>query len=696
MTELAAAIRFFHIAAVVVLAGGYVFLAAISGPALRSMSSDSRWRASVGHFILRWKGLIAGASLLVIFGTLFAGLALQILVVGDVVSNAVNANQESNFISDAATFLTGTLYGNVWLLRLLLAIGLAVVLMKEHEARRNGREPVVKAFQQLGLLLSLTLLASISLSGHAAAGEGIELLTQTLGDALHLLAAGAWLGALPLLIVLLRRCASLKTAEDAHLVREITWRFSRLGLICVATLLVTGCVNAWLLVGGIPQLVGTPYGHWLLLKLALIVPMLGVAAINLCKINPAINAETNTETNVTTNATTKFDNMPVLAASLARNALIEAALGVMILAIVGLLGTTPPARHMQVEWPFDFRWDWGLMDSSPKTRGEVEVALAFGLLGLFVLQFAFLSRRFRKLTAILGSSLAIYASYAVVTPIWTDAYPSTYRRPTVFYNAISVANGKRLFEKHCVSCHGAQGYGDGPAAESLNPKPADLTGRHANAHTVGDLYWWVTHGKPNSAMQGFGDVLDEDERWDLINTVRAMANGRRARGLAAIVEDKLWLAAPDFSYLTSQGESRSLRDFRGAKSVLLVLASGDKLTTRLEQLRPFAARLGAIGVEIIAVPRDRRVDAASAMPVVNEGNGEIHDTYALFVTGLSDEDAGAGGRHLEFLIDKQGYLRARWSSTDSDAWRDPAVIAVQVDALNREVPRLVAPLDHAH
>mgnify|MGYP003346374119 CR=1 FL=1 len=36
-----------------------------------------------------------------------------------------------------------------------------------------------------------------------------------------------------------------------------------------------------------------------------------------------------------------------------------------------MLGSTPPARHVQPEWPLAFRWDWSLMDSAPKTRAEV-------------------------------------------------------------------------------------------------------------------------------------------------------------------------------------------------------------------------------------------------------------------------------------------------------------------------------------
>lgn len=37
-----------------------------------------------------------------------------------------------------------------------------------------------------------------------------------------------------------------------------------------------------------------------------------------------------------------------------------------------------------------------------------------------------------------------------------------------------IARGAALYQTHCASCHGAQGRGDGPAATSLSPPPADL------------------------------------------------------------------------------------------------------------------------------------------------------------------------------------------------------------------------------
>src|SRR5262249_14729471 len=131
-------------------------------------------------------------------------------------------------------------------------------------------------------------------------------------------------------------------------------------------------------------------------------------------------------------------------------------------------------------------------------------------------------------------------------PMTIDAYPTTYRRSTVPYQALSVANGLALFHAHCTVCHGGGGQGDGPAASGLPRRPADLTAPHTGQHTAGDLFWWLTHGIPGGGMPGFGAVLTEDDRWDLINFLRALAAATEARGLAPAVEpDRARIAAID-------------------------------------------------------------------------------------------------------------------------------------------------------
>jgi mono/diheme cytochrome c family protein len=88
----------------------------------------------------------------------------------------------------------------------------------------------------------------------------------------------------------------------------------------------------------------------------------------------------------------------------------------------------------------------------------------------------------------------------------------------------SIATGQALFATNCVPCHGESGRGDGPIAETLNPRPSDLT-QHAIAgiHTDAQLFEWITNGFPGSRMPAFGSALSDTDRWHLVNFIRTLA-----------------------------------------------------------------------------------------------------------------------------------------------------------------------------
>jgi copper resistance protein D len=98
-------------------------------------------------------------------------------------------------------------------------------------------------------------------------------------DAAHLLAAGAWLGGLvPLGFILLDY--SWGERQPIVDVERVLLRFSSMGYVAVATLIVSGLVNSWFLVGSVSSLLKTPYGQILLGKLTLFAAMLALAAAN--------------------------------------------------------------------------------------------------------------------------------------------------------------------------------------------------------------------------------------------------------------------------------------------------------------------------------------------------------------------------------------------------------------------------------
>ncbi|MGH7809352.1 MAG: CopD family protein, partial [Candidatus Binatia bacterium] len=509
--------------------------------------------------------------------------------------------------------------------------------------------------------------------------------------ALHLLATGLWLGGLVPLFLLLRECRHSADANAIAIAQEATRRFSSIAVVSVALLIFTGSYNAWNLVAGFPQLLGTPYGKLLLIKIALLLPLLIIGAVNRSKLKPELLAASLSHPQPASR----------LIGKLGRNAIAEATCGALILLIVGFMGVTPPARHVQPDWPLSFRWDWSVLTKSPKALAEVRRGAVWATVGGIALLGALAKRRRRLIAAAISLGAFYYTIDIVHTAVMIDAYPDTYKRPAVAYQALSVANGKSLYhESGCATCHGINGNGDGLAAPELNPKPPDLTAPHADNHTAGDLFWWLSYGvKPSSAMPGFSQSLSDEERWDLINFMRTLSSGEKARALASVIEDDPWLIAPDFTYGTDSGAMKTLKDHRGSKIVLLALLDENHAETRLKQLQATLPRLQAAGVELIVVPHliDQSY-VASMLPglTVSEGIGEITETYKLFARSFAEEIPTTSAAHAEFLIDRQGYIRARWLASENDAWRKIEVLLKQVELLQNEKPRAPAPEDHVH
>jgi copper resistance protein D len=304
-------IRAIHFAATATTAGALIFRAVVAEPALRSTpAATTAVRSQI--LLIAWIGLAIAAASAVVWFQLQAA-AMSGLPFGEAMT--------SNVLS---TVLNETQFGLVSKVRFVLALILAACLAYDRFAPARW----------LALGAALGFIAALAWTGHAGSTLGATGNLHLTADALHLIAAASWIGGLVPLALLLAAARRKQAFAWASLARDAAQRFSTLGIVSVGTLLVTGIVNAWILVGSIHALIVTGYGRLLVLKLVVFAIMLTLAAVNRFWLTPKLAFSSKNE--------------PQLNAlrQLTRNSVIEIALGLTIFAIVGVLGTLHPAIHL--------------------------------------------------------------------------------------------------------------------------------------------------------------------------------------------------------------------------------------------------------------------------------------------------------------------------------------------------------------
>ncbi|MEO8313797.1 MAG: copper homeostasis membrane protein CopD [Pseudomonadota bacterium] len=215
-----------------------------------------------------------------------------------------------------------TRFGRVCLLRLgllfisLVASGVIV--------RRN----VLLGTQAV---LASVILATFAWTGHGAMTAGWPGAIHLGGDLVHLWAAGVWIGALPPLIILIWQAHRSRFPGDARAAqRGLEW-FSAIGSAVVAALIVSGLINSWFLIGvaNSRAVSGTSYGRTLLVKLGLFAVMLVLAAANRFWLTPRLRTSQSTDTLAALHA-------------LRLSVVAETATAVLVLGVIGVLGTLAP------------------------------------------------------------------------------------------------------------------------------------------------------------------------------------------------------------------------------------------------------------------------------------------------------------------------------------------------------------------
>jgi hypothetical protein len=185
-------------------------------------------------------------------------------------------------------------------------------------------------------------------------------------------------------------------------------------------------------------------------------------------------------------------------------------------------------------------------------------------------------------------------------------------------------------------------------------------------HSDGELYWWLTHGidepEGEQVMLGFGTALSDDDRWALIDYIRAHNAGSTMATAGA------WpvpIHVPSVPITCDGVAGDEVGDLRGAVVRVIADTGPD---------RPAAAPVAPqIGVTTIVL---RLSPDGAATPARGECVAATASAWPAFaILGGVGPDALAG---TEFLVDPQGWLRTRQKPDQARVWQDPGRIEAAI------------------
>ena len=544
--------------------------------------------------------------------SLAAALAAAVVWLVAEAGQIAGAAGPGDALAATPSVLSRTFFGHAVALR-MLGLGAALAVLGPRPGPLRWR---------LAALLSGAAVCLHAAHSHAmamTAGPSALLVSQVV----HLLAAGAWLGGLVPLLLVVRLCPPRTGAAACR------W-FSPLGKWCVAGLVASAVWQFTSLIGGPVAMIGTAHGWTDAAKTLLLAVLLGFAVLNRYRLAPALRG----------------GDPAAARRDLLRSLALQTAAGLLVVFVAAVLSGLPPAIHVQPLWPFPWRPSLVAL-AEPELRRETGLAALAALAGIALVAGGFFLRRLPVLAMAGGAVLLVWA-VPQLGPLLVEAYPTSFFRSPSGFSATSIATGAALYPPLCAACHGAHGQGDGAGAAALAVPPADLTAAHLWDHSDGELFWWLSHGidspEGGLSMSGFADRLTEDERWALIDAVRAN-NAGFSLGAA-----RRWprpTPAPRFAADCPGGGDVDPGELNG-RAARIVVAGSDAAGSPAP---------GLVTPELVTIV----IGAASAAgeACVNSDPATLA-AYAL-VAGVAP-DALAG---TQFLVDPQGWLRAIWRPGDA-------------------------------
>ncbi len=587
---LLALVRGLSVASLLSLFGTMAFWCVVAPPALAQQTGTER--AALARRLRRWALWSALAATVMLL--IWAPFEAAAIAGADSLNGAVSALPD---------VMGGTRFGHLILMQSACVLATAIVLWLAWRPR---------------LAVLPAGLAVVLHAGHAhalAMQPGVSLLLVS--DALHLLAAGAWLGGLVPLLLMVRHAPPRVGAGMCRF-------YSPLGKGCLVVILATACIQFWQLIGGVPGLVGTAYGWMAVCKIVLFGVLFGFAVVNRYRLAPAL---------------LKGDPEPRRAA-LVRSIGVQTGAALAVVLVAGILSQLSPAIHAEPVWPFAAQFSLVTVREDPEFLNEVLRALAMigGAVALMAAGIIWRRRWFGWLSIGIAGTMAALAMPSLDL-LFIPATPTSFYQSPSGFSAQSIAAGATLYPRHCAGCHGAEGRGDGALAAGSAVPPADLSAPHLWEHADGEMFWWLAHGiegpEGGLVMPGFSGKLGDDDLWALIDFVRARNGGLVHAATGTWLPP---LAAPGFQMVCAGGITRDLRDLRGS-IVRLVFHHATTVKREVTVLQQIDSK------DVACTADDPAIPAA----------------YAV-VAGVSE----ASLDDAELLIDGAGWLRRLHTGEGAD------------------------------
>ncbi|MDQ6738544.1 MAG: copper resistance protein CopC [Gemmatimonadota bacterium] len=210
---------------------------------------------------------------------LFAGFITIVAAIGRLL--AEQAVMAASMSMGLAAIVYQTAWGGAWLLQVGVAIAACVGFALARVRFNIG--------WMIAGIAALVLATTPALSGHAAGMPAFRILAIAT-DAVHVMAAGAWLGSLSALVLVALPVSMRAATRDSAtgLMADMVHAFSPIALVSASIVVLTGITSAWLRLGSISALWRSSYGVVLLVKLALVGGVFGAGAFNWLRMRVAL------------------------------------------------------------------------------------------------------------------------------------------------------------------------------------------------------------------------------------------------------------------------------------------------------------------------------------------------------------------------------------------------------------------------